>query len=76
MPGPSGQILYAWGGYAAAFPLSATAQVESALLSGLLEAGVWQVESVTIVDEAGNSRSVSQAELEAAGLPHAVTVNY
>ena len=74
--GPSGQLLYAWGEYSATLPLSDTAQVETPVLSTLLEAGSWTVEAVEVIDGAGNRSRVDAGALTAAGMDSAVIVSY
>lgn len=74
--GPSGQILYAWGHYNSSFPLSDTAQVETTVLSNLLEQGVWTVEKVVVFDAAGNSSETTTSELVMMGMGHSVLIDY
>lgn len=74
--GPSGQILYAWGNYSASFPLSDTAQVETSVLSTLLEAGVWTVEAVVVYDAAGNNSRADTDALIGVGMAYTVQVSY
>lgn len=74
--GPSGQIIYAWGSYSSSFPLSDTAQVETSVLSTLLQQGTWTVEKVVVFDEAGNSSETGTDELSSLGMNTSVLVSY
>ncbi|MBL1274476.1 MAG: tandem-95 repeat protein [Ectothiorhodospiraceae bacterium] len=74
--GPSGQLLYAWGGYASVFPLVDTAQVETTVLSNVLEQGTWIVEKVVVFDEAGNRSETTTSELTTQGMDTTVVVSY
>jgi len=74
--GPSGQTMYAWGNYSSNFPLSDAAQVETSILSTLLEEGVWTVETVVVFDAAGNSHRTETEVLSAAGMATEVQVRY
>lgn len=74
--GPSGQIMYAWGNYSSSYPLNDAAQVETSVLSTLLEAGVWTVEAVVVSDAAGNSHRTDAEGLATAGMTTEVQVSY
>lgn len=74
--GPSGQSVQAVGSFTSSYPTSTTAQINTATLSTLLEAGVWTVEAVELLDEAGNRTRVTRDAL--AAIAHSVdaTVRY
>lgn len=74
--GPSGQILFAWGTYSSNYPLNDTAQVETSVLSNLLEQGIWMIEKVIVFDEAGNSTETTTSELSDMGMGDRVLVSY
>lgn len=69
LQGPSGQVLQAWGEFNANFPLNATVQVNTAVLSSLTETGTWNVMVVEIFDDAGNSSSYISDDLANQGYP-------
>ena len=53
--GPSGQILTAWCDFTTPYPSTATVQIDSATLSLLTQEGTWNVTTVEVFDDAGNS---------------------
>lgn len=69
LQGPSGQVLQAWGEFNENFPLNATVQVNTAVLSGLTETGTWNVVAVEVFDDAGNSRLYTSDDLANQGYP-------
>jgi hypothetical protein len=56
--GPSGQYLTAWGDLSANPSRATTVQIDTAVVSTLLEEGTWVVNGVEVIDEAGNSHTV------------------
>jgi hypothetical protein len=72
--GPAGQALTTWGYFTAPYPSTATAQIDSATLSELTQVGTWQVTSVEVFDDAGNSTLYDQSDLS--GYPTTVNVNH
>ncbi len=70
--GPSGQLLPTWGGMTTPVT-SILLQVDSDILSTLMEEGEWHVESVEVIDEAGNRTMVNEGELTEQG--YSTTVN-
>lgn len=74
--GPSGQLLPTWAGFGVPAPVSINAQIDSARLSAMMEKGAWRVESIVIVDQAGNAMAYEGSELLRLGHPVEVQVLY
>ncbi len=76
LQGPNGQYLAAWGYFFDTTPLSASAQINTAVLSDLTQEGHWTITEVEIYDVAGNSSRIDSDELSSFGYSVTVTVMY
>lgn len=76
LQGPNGQYLAAWGYFFDTTPLSASGQMDTAVLSTLLQEGDWTITEVEVFDAAGNSSKVDTIALENSGYSTTVTVSY
>jgi hypothetical protein len=72
--GPAGQIITAWGYFTAPYPSTLTAQIDSSVLSALTQQGTWNVTSVEVFDDAGNSTLYLQSDLS--GFPTSIVVSH
>ncbi len=76
LQGPNGQYLAAWGYFLDTTPLWVSEQINTAVLSDLLQEGVWTITEIEIYDVAGNSSKTNTGSLEANGYASTVTVRY
>ncbi len=76
LQGPNGQYLAAWGYFFDTTPLYASDQINTAVLSTLLQEGAWTITEVEIYDVAGNSSRIDTDELISNGYATTVTVSY
>lgn len=76
LEGPNGQYLAAWGYFFDTTPLSVSAQLDTAVLSDLTQAGNWTITEIELYDAAGNSRRIDIDTLRNGGYATTVTVSY
>lgn len=76
LQGPNGQYLAAWGYFLDTTPLWASEQINTAVLSNLLQEGMWIITEIEIYDAAGNSSKTSTDALNANGYVSSITVRY
>jgi len=76
LTGPNGQYLAAWGYFFDTTPLAASGQMDTAVLSTLLQDGSWTISQIEVYDAAGNSSKYDTFDLGISGYSTTVTVSY
>lgn len=76
LEGPNGQYLAAWGYFFDTTPLSASAQISTAVLSHLTQEGSWTITEIEVYDVAGNSGRIDKEGLSSSGYAITISVLY